>query len=1021
MKQVIRKKDIAVIGMSGRFPKSDNLTQFWDNLIAGKEMINFYSDDELRNAGIEEKDLQNPNFVKADSRVEDHSSFDYNFFGYTRHEAAIMDPQVRVLHEQVWLALEDSGYNPSVYKEKIGAYLTASDNINWRAYAMLAQNDKVNPFFLNQISNKNFISTLISYNLNLKGPSYFIDTACSSSLVAIHMACRSLWLKECSIAISGGARIESTDGKGYIYQEGMVNSKDGHCKAFDKDSSGTIVGEGVGVVVLKRMEDAIRDNDHIYAIIRSSAINNDGDRKVGYTAPSIKGQAECIKLAHQIADVDPNSITYIEAHGTGTRLGDPIEVEALNKAFNYNKEHTCAIGSIKTNIGHLDTTAGVAGLIKAVLALKHKKIPASLNYNTPNPEINFESGPFHVNDKLIDWKSENNEPRRAGVSSFGIGGTNAHVVLEEYVGNKKNIDDKSYHLIRYSTNSLKSLTNYQEKLKEFIKSNENDNLSDIAYTLLKGRKQFKYNRFLVANSKQEVVSILEQPDTEALYSGKLNPKRKIVFMCTGSGSQYVNMCKDLYAQEPYFKMQIDRGFDLLKKETGHNFSEIIYTNDTLKDPKGTINKNEYTQPIVFVYEYAIAQLLIKWGISPDLMIGHSTGEYVAACLSGVFSFETALSLVVKRAKLMSQTPKGSMLSVGLSEQEIMPFLSSKTCIAAINSPESCVVSGTIDAIDALYEKLETRNISCSKLRISLGAHSYLMDPILDQFRAELEKINFSKPKVPFVSNFTGKFINDDVCSPSYWVNHLRSTVRFSEGLTMLLKDPNSIFIEIGPSNALTTMFQQHTNVNTHKNIALNIIRHPRQEIHDQKHLLQKIGELWLSGVDIDWEAYYEQKLPNKISLPGYAFAKTNLPSRVNVFKSMESQFQGESSAIENLIRTHEDSDNEDVEELEFNDRSELLVQYVAPENKIESTLVSMWEDFFNMDKIGVLDDFFKLGGNSLKGVTMLKLIMKIFSVQINIKDFYKKANIKELATEIDLALKIQKMSEEKKSMNVVKI
>lgn len=1021
MKQVIRKKDIAVIGMSGKFPQSDDLNQFWDNLVAGKEMINFYSDDELRNLGMEEKVLNDPNFVKADSRIENHGSFDYNFFGYTKHEAAIMDPQIRLLHEQTWLALEDSGYNPSVYKDKIGAYLTASDNLNWRAYAMLTQNDKVNPFFLNQISNKNFISTLISYNLNLKGPSYFIDTACSSSLVAIHMACRSLWLKECSLAVSGGARIESVDGSGYMYQEGMVNSRDGHCKAFDKDSSGTIVGEGVGVVVLKRMEDAIRDKDHIYAIIRSSAINNDGDRKVGYTAPSIKGQAECIKLAHQVADVDPNTITYIEAHGTGTKLGDPIEIEALNKAFNYNKEHSCAIGSVKTNIGHLDTTAGVAGLIKAVLALKHKKIPASLNYNSPNPEINFESGPFQVNDKLIDWKNKNNEPLRAGVSSFGIGGTNAHVILEEYLGNKENVDDDSFHLIRYSAKSLKSLNNYQDHLKDFIKKSEDANLSDIAYTLLKGRKQFKYNRFLVANNRQDVISAIEQQDGESLFSGKLNSKQKIVFMCTGSGSQYINMCKDLYLNESSFKTLVDIGFDLLKKETGHNFSEIIYTDKTLKDKENIINNNEYTQPIVFIYEYAIAQLLMKWGVSPDVMIGHSTGEYVAACLSGVFSFESALSLVVQRAKLMSQTQKGSMISVGLSEQDIKPFLSSDVNIAAINSPESCVISGTIDAIDHLYEKLEAQNISCSKLRISLGAHSYLMDPILDKFRLELEKTSFSKPKIPFISNYTGEFINNDVCTPSYWINHLRSTVRFSEGLTRLLQSSNSIFIEIGPSNALTTMFQQHSDINTNKNIALNVIRHPRQEINDQKHLLQRIGELWLNGIDINWDSYYQEKLPNKISLPGYIFTETKLPSRINVFKSLESQFQGNANAIEDLIKDQEDLDNENEEELEFNDRSELLVKYVAPENEIEQTLVYMWQDFFNMDKIGVLDDFFKLGGNSLKGVTMLKLIMKTFSVQINIKDFYVKANIKKLASEIDLAMKIQKMSEDKKSMNVVKI
>ncbi|WP_025742953.1 type I polyketide synthase [Aquimarina pacifica] len=1015
MKQVVRKKDIAVIGMSGRFPQSDDLNQFWQNLVNGKELIQFYTEDELKDKGITETILKDANYVKANSTINNSDSFDYNFFGYTKHEATSMDPQIRVLHEQVWLAMEDASYIPNKYSQPAGVFLTASDNINWRAYSLLSKNEKVNPFFLNQISNKNFISTLISYNLNLKGPSYFVDTACSSSLVGIHMACRSLWLKECSIAISGGARIESTTGIGYSFQEGMINSKDGHCRAFDKDSSGTITGEGVGVVVLKRMEDAIRDNDQIHAIIRSSSVNNDGDRKVGYTAPSVKGQSECIKRAHQIADLDSDTITYIEAHGTGTKLGDPIEIEALNRAFNYNTDHSCAIGSVKTNMGHLDTTAGVAGFIKTVLALKNKQIPPSLHYVQPNPEINFKGGPFYVNNLLKDWKPTGDVPLRAGVSSFGIGGTNAHIILEEFNQEKNTLEDNSYHLIRYSAKSVKSLEAYQNKLSDFIANSSEINLDDIAYTLQIGRGQFAYNRFLVSNKKENTVSILKSEGSEYLFSGKLEPKRNVVFMCTGSGTQYMNMCKGLYSQYPYFKQLIDNGFEQLKEITNLDFKDIIYGEKT-----SLINNNEYTQPIVFVYEYALAQLLIKWGISPNMMIGHSTGEYAAACLSGIFSFETGLKLVVKRAKLMSQTQKGSMLSIGVPEKEVRSLLSSGISIAAVNSPESFVVSGTETEIDELVEKLEINDIAHSKLRISLGAHSYLMDPILESYQKELEQVELLEPRIPFMSNLTGKLItNKEATSVNYWVDHLRNTVQFSKGLITMLEEPSTIFIEIGPGNALTTLFHQHSEYNTHKNSVVNLIRHPRKEINDQQFLLQKLGELWLHGIDINWDVYYEENQPAKVSVPGYSFHATRLLSRVDLLKKLSGQLENPLELLE--IPEEPAPNEEDNQETVFADRSRLLTPYVAPGDKIEKTLVAIWEDFFDMEKIGVLDDFFALGGNSLKGVTMLKLIMKKFDVEINIKDFYKHASIKALAIEISVALKIRKMNRMIPSSKVVKI
>lgn len=1023
MKQETRKKDIAIIGMSGTFPKSKNIKEFWTSLIEGEELITFYSDEELREIGVEENLIQNKNYIKADSVIENAESFDYKFFGYTKAEAAAMDPQIRLLHEQVWLALEDAGCNPYKYKEKIGLFLTASDNINWRNHSLLSKNEMVNPFFLKQISDKSFASTLIAYNLNLRGPSYFMETGCSSSLVCVHVACRNLLLKECSIAIAGGARVSSTNTKGYVYMDGMIDSKDGHCKAFDKDSSGTITGEGVGIVVLKRMEDAIRDKDNIYAVIRSTAVNNDGHRKVGYTAPSISGQAECIKLAHQIADIKPELITYIETHGTGTKLGDPIEIEALNKAFNYNTIHECAIGSVKTNMGHLDTTSGISGLIKTALALKNKKIPPSLHFKEANPEINFKSGPFYVNQKLTDWKTKGGIHRMAGVSSFGIGGTNAHAVLEEFVSDKQSQNDENFHLIRFSAKSMKSLENYKAELKNRLEEKDDLKIGDIAYTLQTGRNQFNFNKFLVVKTKEEILSVINESVSDSLFSGKLSPKRKIVFMCTGSGVQYVEMCKGLYDRIPYFKEMIDKGFSQLKEVTGIEFSKIIYPDQITEEFLNIINQNEYTQPLIFIFEFAIAKLLMKWGISPDYMIGHSTGEYVSACISGVFSYEQGLSLVVKRAKLMSMSDEGSMLSIELGASELHQFLTKESSIAAINSPNSCVVSGTIKAIDQLQENLQKENIPNSRLRISLGAHSFLMDNILDSFSVELKKVSFSEPKIPFISNLTGKFIKtEEACSIDYWVNHLRHTVQFSEGLINLLQEPETVFIEIGPSNALTTMFQQHQKHNIHNNIAINLIRHPKNEIDDQKFLLMKMGEIWLKGIDINWNEYYENIQINKISLPGYVFEKSKLPARVNLFERLQQENDKLTFSYENNFFEYDEK--EEIDEPSEKER-EVSVSYVAPSNEIEFELVEIWEDFFGIQKIGIFDDFFSLGGNSLRALTMVKLIVKYFDIEFSIKDFYGKPNIKDLAYEISLVLRVLKMDKEKSRLgnkeNIIKI
>ena len=873
------KKDIAIIGMAGKFPQCDNILALWENLIGGNELIRFYSDLELEKLGVNPNLIKNKKYVKSAAFLEDSGSFDYSFFGYTREEAMLMDPQIRILHEQAWLSLEDAGYNSFNYSSKIGCYFTAEDNLAWRVHAKFLENSgKVNPFFLAKISDRNMISTMISYSLNLKGPSYFVDTACSSSLVALHIACRSLLMKECSIALAGGVGISSTTDIGYIYDEGMIYSKDGHCKAFDSDSSGTIGGEGVGVVVLKRLEDALNDRDHIYCVIRSSSANNDGNRKVGYTAPSVIGQYECIRSAHLIADVDPRSISYIEAHGTGTKLGDPVELEALNKAFNYDTTHQCGIGSIKTNIGHLGAAAGVAGLIKTALALDNKFIPPSLHFKTPNPEINFKSGPFYVNSELKKWESETT--RLAGVSSLGIGGTNVHVILEEPPIQSKGSFPKTYQCILYSAKTKSSLEKYQEKLREFFEKNKKLDLSDLSYTLKTGRNNYKYRNFFICKDNIGAVNQLDRINFQEPFHAK--EKRSIVFMFAGQGSQYYKMGKEIYRQYPYFKAIMDSGFEILKAETGVDYQNIIgYNSDSKETENELINDLGYSIPLLFLVEYAFARLLLKFGIKPSNMIGHSFGEYVAACLSEVFSFENGLKIIVKRAHLMNEIERGSMLSVDLSADKIREFIFPDISIAAINTENSCVVSGNIKSIDNFSDILLSKKINFIKIKTSHAGHSQMMDSIMNSFEIELNKINFSEPKLPFLSCITGEPIkNQDAVSPKYWVNHLRHTVRFSKGLDFLLKEGNDIFIEIGSSKTLTSFLRQ--NINFNPGVVLTaVLKHPKDIEDDTSYLLNSLGTLWGNGVKINWNEYYEGEYRNRISAPTYSFDRIIFPSKVN--------------------------------------------------------------------------------------------------------------------------------------------
>ena len=862
---------IAIIGMDGRFPGAKNIEEFWHNLRNGVESITFFSDEELIAAGIPSKTIKDPNYVKAGAILSDVDLFDADFFGISPREAQATDPQHRFLLECAWGALENSGYDSENYDGRIGVYVGSSLS------TYLHKNLLTNPNFLKstgdlqiEIGNdKDFVPTRISYKLNLTGPSVCINTACSTSLVSVHIACQGLIDRECDLALAGGATISIPQTAGYFHQEDSVASPDGRCRPFDAEAKGTIFGSGVGIVVLKRLEDAIADRDPILAVIKGSAINNDGSLKVGYTAPSVDGQAEAIAEAQEIGEIDPETITYIENHGTGTAMGDPIEIAALTKVFrnSTDKQGYCAIGSVKGNLGHLNRASGAIGLIKTVLALKNKEIPPSINYQKPNPQIDFANSPFYVNRSLQPWQS-NGLPRRAGVSSFGIGGTNAHLVLEEAPVKEPSSSSRPWQLLLLSAKSEPALETASKNLAQYLETHPDLNLADVTYTLQVGRRDFPQRRIVVCQNSSEACHALQNQDFPEPPECK---KRTVAFMFSGQGAQYVNMGKELYESEPIFREQIDYCCDLLQPTLGLDLRDIIYPEaDKIAQAAKQLTETRYTQPALFTIEYALASLWMAWGIKPEATIGHSIGEYVAACLAGVFSLEDALVLVAERGKLMQELPSGSMLSVFLSETEVKVLLNDDLDLAVINALDSCVVSGTHEAIDAFEQKLNQKEIDCRRLHTSHAFHSSMMEPILATFREKVSQFTLNSPQIPYISNVTGTWITpESATSPDYWAKHLRSTVNFAAGVKELLQKSDLILLEVGPGRMLKSLALKQAK----DQVVLSSIRHPKEQTSDLAFLLNTLGQLWQAGVEVNWSGFYQQEKRDRLALPIYPFQR----------------------------------------------------------------------------------------------------------------------------------------------------
>ncbi|MDF5714251.1 MAG: beta-ketoacyl synthase N-terminal-like domain-containing protein [Rhizonema sp. NSF051] len=870
--------DIAVIGMSGRFPKARNLDAFWHNLRSGSESISFFSNQELESVGVDASLLSDPNYVKANAVLEDIELFDASFFDYSPRTAEIMDPQHRLFLESAWEALENAGYDSKTNECRISVYGSASIS-SYFLFNLFSNTELIKLVGLDQIRHNNRtdnLTTRVAYKLDLKGSAITVQTGCSSSLVAVHLACQSLIDRECDMVLAGGVCVTRLQKTGYFYQEGGILSPDGHCRAFDAQAKGTVSGDGVGIVVLKRLADALADGDNIHAVIKGSAINNDGSSKVGYTAPSIDGQAKVIAEALAIARVEPETISYVETHGTGTVLGDPIEIAALTKSFRAKtkKKDFCAIGSVKTNIGHLDTAAGVAGLIKTILALKHKQIPPSLHFQEPNPQIDFANSPFYVNNKLSEWKS-NGYPRRAGVSSFGIGGTNAHVILEEAPIVEPSGSLRQCQLLVLSAKTNSALETATTNIVEHFKQHPNLNLADVAYTLGVGRRAFDHRRMLVCQDIDDTVKILEIKDPQRVFTHFTEPcEREVVFLFPGQGSQYVNMGKELYQSEPIFRKQVDYCCEILIPVLGLDLRTLVYPSEEKRQQAAQqLTQTYITQPALFVVEYALAKLWMAWGVRPSAMIGHSIGEYVAATLAGVFSLEDALVLVAARGQLMQQIPAGDMLAVPLSEKEVQSMLDEELALAAINAPSLCVVSGSRLAIDELHNRLIEEGVDCRRLHTSGAFHSQMMEPIIAPLMAQVQKIKLNAPQIPFLSNVTGTWITvSEATDSSYWAKHLRQTVRFAEGIAELVQQPKRILLEVGPGRTLSTLAKRHPD-KVAEQVMLTSLRHPQEPGSDVAFLLNTLGQLWLAGFEVDWLGFYTHKRCHHLPLPTYPFER----------------------------------------------------------------------------------------------------------------------------------------------------
>lgn len=895
---MVNEFDIAIVGMACRFPGARNVAEFWHNLAAGVESITRLSDQEILASGVPASYLNDPSYVKAAPVLDEPGGFDAPFFGFSPMEARTMDPQHRILLELAQEAFEAAGCDPDRYQGRVGVFTGSAMNTYFMSNGVSRQfaRDYIPTLIFND---KDFLSTRLSYKLNLKGPSITIQTACSTSLVAVHLARQSLLSGETDLTLAGAISVRVPHRAGYFADVGGVTSPDGRVRAFDAKANGTVFGSGGGIVVLKRLTDAIAANDTIHAVIKGSAVNNDGSEKAGYTAPSVNSQADVVVEGLANAGIDADSISYVEAHGSGTPVGDPIEIMALTKAFRASTGRSgyCAVGSVKTNIGHLDVAAGIAGLIKTVLALEHRELPASLHYSEPNPEIDFASTPFYVNARHAQWTGSH--PRRAGIMSTGMGGTNAHVVIEEAPEVTRGADAGGPNLLIFSAMTESALDAATAQMQAFLDAHASVNMDDVAHTLQSGRRNFPHRRLLVCAGRDDAIAGLAANSKRLATARVEEGRRPLVLLLPGVGDHYVGMAHDLYETLEGFRHEVDQCARILEPYLGRDIRKILYPDNLNWKNRGAsrgidlkkmlagrtadaedadskrLNETLHVQPALFTIEYALARAWIEAGVVPDAIVGHSMGEYVAACVAGVLSLDDALRLIVRRTQLVSRLRGGRMLAITLSEQEILPLLTPGLSISLINGPALCVVAGSAGEVQEFETMLSGKGVICRAVQNTHAFHSRMLDPIVKAYEDEVRAVRLNAPNIPFMSNVTGTWMTkSDAMDPAYWARHANHTARFSDALSTLWKFSNPILLEAGPGKTLGVLAMQHPDrKNGGHPTVLSSLRHHYENQNDAAVLLQGAGGLWLSGVGIKWDALRQSTPRRKIPLPTYPFER----------------------------------------------------------------------------------------------------------------------------------------------------
>ncbi|HEV8580084.1 MAG TPA: thioester reductase domain-containing protein [Thermoanaerobaculia bacterium] len=1013
---------IAVIGMAGRFPGAANLKKFWRNLRDGVESVRWLTDEDLQASGIDPAVYNAPGYVRVAAPIADAELFDAGFFGFSPREAEILDPQHRVFLECAWEALESAGYVSESYDGWIGVFAGVSLPSYWMSN--LAANPELMAragFFQLLLSNdRDYFATRISYKLGLRGPSVNVQTACSTSLVAAHLACQSLLSYQCSLAIAGGVRVNFPQLAGYTHVDGGIFSPDGHTRAFDAGGQGAMFGEGAGIVVLKRLSEALADGDPIHAVIRGSAYNNDGSLKVGYTAPSVDGQAEAIALAQAVAGVEPETISYVETHGSGTPLGDPIEVAALTRAFRAGTERKqfCAIGSVKTNVGHLEAAAGVAGLIKTVLALEHRTIPPSLHFETPNPQIDFANSPFFVNTAAREWET-NGAPRRAGISSFGMGGTNVHMVVEEAPAARPGSPSRPWQLVPISAKTPTALEATVSRLAAHLRDHPEQDFADVAFTLQAGRRTFDHRLALVCRDREDALAALEARDPErVLLSHQESAESPVTFLFSGLGEHYPGMAQGLYETEARFREELDRCCEILVPHVGMDLRRIIFPDLTApgapapgyrdvapperpnpdlramlgrgeRRAAGELDRTLYAQPAVFAVEYALAKLLMEWGIRPQSLVGYSLGEYVAACVAGVLSLPDALALVARRARLIDGLPAGAMLAVPLAEEDARQLLNGRLSIAALNGPCVSVLAGPEDAIAEVERRLAERGTPARRLPTTHAFHSSMMEPIRDAFERMVREVTLHPPEIPYLSNVTGTWITaEEATDPGYWTRHMIQSVRFADALAELAKEPQRVLVEVGPGQGLTAMARQAGC----PLVSVATVRSAWDRQSDSAYILGSLARLWLAGLAVDWQGgFHAHERRRRVILPTYPFERRRYfidrPSAAP--RAVAPAGEADSGIPASTLPRHERPGN-------------LRTPYVPPASDLERRLAGIWEAVLGIEGIGRHDNFFELGGHSLNAPQLLIELRRRLDLEFPMRDLFESPTVAKMAAGVEL-------------------